>query len=172
MNVSRTERKSGAGIKVVAVNRRARFDYNLGEKWEAGLVLLGSEVKSLRDGNANLSDSYAMPDKDDEIFVHNLRIGEYKPAAQWGHEPLRRRKLLLNRREIDRIVQKVKERGFTLVPTQLYFKDGRAKLEFALATGKTKGDRREDIKERETQREIDRVVRGARNRGGRGSEWD
>lgn len=176
--MAKVERKTGAGIKVVAVNRRAHFDYNLGEKWEAGLVLQGSEVKALREGNANLSDSYAIPDRGDELFVHNLRIGEYKPAAEYGHEPLRRRKLLLNRRELDRIVEKVKERGLTLVPTQLYFKEGRAKVEIALGSGKNKGDRREHIKERETLREIDRVVRSARNvrgsggKGGRGGDDD
>lgn len=164
------------GIKRVAENRRARHDYNLGDSWEAGLSLLGSEVKSLREGNANLSDSYVLAEKD-ELFVHNLRIGEYKAATAWGHEPLRRRKLLLHRKEIDRISQKVKERGFTIIPTDLYFKDGRAKLKIALATGKTKGDRREDIKERETQREVDRAMRTRSApvpRGGRrgGGEWD
>ena len=156
------------GVKLVAENRRARHDYELGDKWEAGLSLLGSEVKSLRDGNANLSDSYALP-KGDELFVHNLRIGEYKAAAMLGHAPLRERKLLLHRAELDRILRKVKERGYTLVPTRLYFKDGRAKLEIALASGKTKGDRRETIKERETQRELDRAVRGG-GRGRRGRE--
>lgn len=150
--------------KLIAENRRARFDYELGERWEAGLVLQGTEVKALREGNANLSDSYALP-KGDELWVHNLRIGEYKAAGPWQHEPLRVRKLLLNRRELDRILQRVKERGFTVVPTKLYFKNGRAKLEIALATGKTKGDRREAIKERETRREIDRALRQGRLKG-------
>lgn len=165
------EAKTG-GIKRVAENRRARHDYNLGDTWEAGLVLMGSEVKAIREGNANLSDSYVQPDRG-ELFVHNLRIGEYKAATHVAHEPLRVRKLLLHRKEIDRIDQKVKERGYTLVPTELYFKGGRAKLRFALATGKTNVDRRQDIKERETQREIDRVVRNV-PRGGRrgGGEWD
>jgi SsrA-binding protein len=164
---------NASGIKRVAENRRARHDFNLGESWEAGLVLVGSEVKSLREGNGNLSDSYVMPDRG-ELFVHNLRIGEYKAAAGWGHEPLRKRKLLLNRSEIDRIIHRVNERGYALVPTELYFKDGRAKLKFSLATGKTKGDRREAIKERETRREIDREMRNARastaRRGGRGED--
>jgi SsrA-binding protein len=159
--------KDTSGIKVIAVNRRARHDYALGERYEAGLALLGSEVKSLREGNANLSDSYAQPEKD-ELFVHNLRIGEYKPATVYGHEPLRRRKLLLHRKEIDKIAQRVKERGATLVPTQLYFKNGRAKLEFAVATGKTHEDRREDVKAREATREIDRAMRPRQvPRGGR-----
>lgn len=156
--------KDTSGVKVIATNRRARHDYALGERFEAGLALMGSEVKSLREGNANLSDSYAQPEKD-ELFVHNLRIGEYKPATVFGHEPLRRRKLLLNRREIDRIVQRVKERGVAIVPTQLYFKNGRAKLEIALATGKTHQDRREDVKEREATREMQRYAhRGQRGR--------
>lgn len=165
--------KSG-GIQRVAENRRARFDYELGESWEAGLVLLGSEVKALREGNANLSDSWVQPEKG-ELFVHNLRIGEYKAATHQSHEPLRRRKLLLHKREIERIESKVRERGFTVVPTELYFKNGLAKLRIALATGKTGVDRRQAIKERETRREIERAIRGARApRGGRrgGGEWD
>ena len=170
--MAKAEAKTGGGIKRVAENRRARHDYNLGDTWEAGLELMGSEVKALREGNVNLSDSYVQPDRG-ELFVHNLRIGEYKAATHVAHEPLRRRKLLLHRREIDKIDQKVKERGFTVIPTELYFKGGRAKLRIALATGKTNVDRRHDIKERETQRELDRVVRNV-PRGGRrgGGEWD
>lgn len=161
-------RNEKGGIKLIAENRRARFDYQLGDRLEAGLVLQGTEVKSLRDGNANLSDSYAQPDGD-ELFVHNMRIGEYKPAAEYGHDPLRVRKLLLHRAELDRLIQRVRERGYTLVPTRLYFKDGRAKLEIALATGKTHGDRREAIKERDTRREIDRALRAGKGpRSGRG----
>ncbi|AKU91817.1 SsrA-binding protein SmpB [Vulgatibacter incomptus] len=155
--------KAKSGEKLVAENRKARHDFELGEKWECGLVLVGSEVKALREGNANLSDSYAMA-KDDELYVHNLRIGEYKAAAMLGHVPLRDRKLLLHRAEIDKILRKVKERGFTLVPTKLYFKDGRAKLEIALASGKTGVDRRDTIKERDTKREIDRAMRGGKGR--------
>lgn len=164
--MSKGDPKAKAGVKLVAENRRARHDYQLGEKWEAGMVLQGTEVKSLREGNANLSDSYAQP-RGDELYVHNLRIGEYKPAADYGHAPLRERKLLLNRAELDRILQKVKERGYTIVPTQLYFKDGRAKLEIALASGKTHADRRQTIKEQDTRREIDRAMRaGKAHRGG------
>ena len=149
---------ASSGNQVVAENRKARHEYALDEKWEAGLVLMGSEVKSLRNGNANLSDSYALP-RGDELWVHHLRIGEYKPATRFGHDPLRDRKLLLNRAELDKILQKVKERGYTIVPTKLYFKNGVAKLEIALARGKTHEDRREDIKERETRREVDRAMR-------------
>lgn len=167
--------ESKAGVKRVAENRRARHDYELGESWEAGLALLGSEVKALREGNANLSDAYVHPDKG-ELWVHNLRIGEYKAATHGSHEPLRRRKLLLHRSEIDRIDAKVRERGYTVIPTELYFRNGRAKLRIALATGRTNVDRRQAIKERETRRELDRAMRGARQvpRGGRrgGGEWD
>lgn len=172
--MSKEAGKSG-GIKRVAENRRARYDYVLGDSWEAGLSLMGSEVKALREGNANLSDSYVMPEKG-ELFVHNLRIGEYKAATHVSHEPLRKRKLLLHRREIDRIDQRIRERGQTVIPTELYFKNGRAKLRIAMATGKTNVDRRQTIKERETKRELDRVMRTARQvpRGGRrgGGEWD
>lgn len=159
--------KAKGGVKLIAENRRARHDYELGDRWEAGLVLVGTEVKSLREGNANLSDSYAQP-RGDELWVHNMRIGEYKPAAMYGHEPLRERKLLLNRAEIDRISQRVRERGYTIVPTRLYFKDGRAKLEIALASGKTHGDRRQTIRERDTRREIDRAMRAGKGQRGRG----
>lgn len=152
------------GIKLVADNRRARFDFELGDRWEAGLVLMGSEVKSLREGKVNLSDSYAAP-RGDELFLHNLHIGEYKGATYGGHTPLRERKLLLHRAEIDRILQRVHERGLTLVPTRIYFKGGIAKVEIALGKGKTKGDRRQTIKERETRREMDRAITDARRRG-------
>lgn len=151
------------GIKLIADNRRARFDYELGDKWEAGLVLLGSEVKSLREGNVNVSDAYVLP-RGDELYLHNLRIGPYKGSAAWGHEPLRDRKLLLHRAEIDRILQRIRERGYTLVPTRLYFKNGRAKVEIALARGKTKGDRRQTIRERETRREMDRAIADSKRR--------
>ena len=168
--MAKADTKSG-GTKRVAENRRARFDYTLGDSFEAGISLMGSEVKALREGNANLSDSYVQPDRG-ELFVHNMRIGEYKAATHISHEPLRKRKLLMHRREIDKIDQKVKERGFTVIPTELYFKNGRAKLKIALATGKTNVDRRQDIKERETRREIDRVVRNVPRGGRRGGEWD
>lgn len=150
--------KSKPGIQVVARNKRARFDYALEETFEAGLELVGSEVKSLREGNANLSDSYALPERE-QLFLHNLNIGPYKAASLLGHAPLRPRRLLLHRREIEKLLVKVKERGYALVPTQLYFKNGWAKVEIGLARGKTHGDRREDIKERETRREVERAMR-------------
>lgn len=150
--------KSRPGIQVVARNKRARFDYALEETFEAGLELVGSEVKSLREGNANLSDSYALPERE-QLFLHNLNIGPYKAASLLGHAPLRPRRLLLHRREIEKLLVKVKERGYALVPTQLYFKNGWVKVEIGLARGKTHEDRREDIKERETRREVERAMR-------------
>ncbi|HCF59877.1 MAG TPA: SsrA-binding protein, partial [Myxococcales bacterium] len=134
------------GVKVVARNKRARFNYAIEETIEAGLELVGSEVKSLRDGHANLSDSYAVPENG-EVWLHNMNISPYKAASVLGHEPLRKRRLLLTKREITKLTIKVKERGYTLVPLQLYFKNGWAKLELGLGRGKTGIDRREDIKE-------------------------
>jgi SsrA-binding protein len=154
---------AGAGEKIVATNRRARFDYQIEDTWEAGLVLTGSEVKSLREGNVNLSDAYAMP-RADELFLVNCRIGEYKQAAHFGHAPLRDRKLLMQRSEIDRIRGKVEQRGYTLVPLRLYFKEGWAKVEIGLARGRAHEDRRGAIAERESRREIDRALARSRRR--------
>jgi SsrA-binding protein len=149
--------KPKPGVEVVARNKRARFDYSLEETFEAGLELVGSEVKSLREGKANLSDSYAMPERH-QIFLHHLHIGPYKAASVLGHAPLRPRRLLLHRKEIEKLMGKVKERGYALIPTQVYFKNGWAKVEIGLARGKTHEDRREDIKERETRREVERAL--------------
>jgi SsrA-binding protein len=155
--------KAQAGEKVVATNRRARFDYQVEDAWEAGLVLTGSEVKSLREGNVNLSDAYAVP-RGDELFLVNCRIGEYKQAAHFGHAPLRDRKLLMRRAELDRIRGKVEQRGYTLVPLRMYFKDGWAKVELGLGKGRAHEDRRGVIAERESKREIDRALARARRR--------
>ena len=152
-----------AGEKVVATNRRARFDYEIEDRWEAGLVLTGSEVKSLRASNVNLSDAYAAP-RGDELFLLNCRIGEYQQAAHFGHAPLRDRKLLMRRAELDRIRGKVEQRGYTLVPLRLYFKDGWAKVELGLAKGRAHEDRRGAIAERESKREMDRALGRARKR--------
>jgi SsrA-binding protein len=145
------------GVKVVVQNRRARFDFAIEDRYEAGIALSGSEVKSLRAGNVGLSDAYAQP-RGDELFLVNCRIGEYQPAAFFGHSPLRDRKLLLNREEIDRIRSKVEQRGYTLVPLSLYFKAGWAKVELGLARGRTHEDRRDAIAERESKREMDRAM--------------
>jgi SsrA-binding protein len=145
------------GVKVVAQNRRARFDYAIEERIEAGLVLTGSEVKSLREGNVALSDSYAAM-RGDDLWLFNCRIGEYKAAAAFGHAPLRERRLLLHRAEIEKLRGKVEQRGMTLVPLSIYFKDGWAKVDLGLGRGKTHEDRRDHIAERESRREMDRAL--------------
>lgn len=147
-----------SGEKLIVDNRRAKFDYHVEDSVEAGLQLMGSEVKSLRDGTVNLSDSYALP-KNGELFLLNAHIGPFKAATIFGHEPLRARKLLLHREQIDRWTTKVRERGYSIIPLRLYFKGGRAKVMLGLCTGKKHEDRRQDIKERETRREMDRAVR-------------
>jgi SsrA-binding protein len=154
---------SAEGVKVVATNRRARFDFEVEDVREAGLSLTGSEVKSLRAGNVNLSDAYAQP-RGDEIVLVNCRIGEYKEAGPFGHVPLRDRKLLLHRAEIDRLRGKIEQRGYTLVPLRIYFKGGWAKVELGLARGRAREDRRDAIAERETRREIDRALARGRRR--------
>lgn len=149
-------------IKLVAQNRRARFDYAVEEKYEAGLELRGSEVKSLREGKAVLSDAYGVP-KGTELYLLNCKIAPYSSSGAYGHTDAERsRKLLLHRKELDHLIAQVQKGGYTLVPLSLYFKDGRAKVELALARGKTHGDRRGDIKAREHAREIDRAMRGRR----------
>ncbi len=146
------------GVKVVAKNRRAVFDYAIEERIEAGIALTGSEVKSLREANVALSDSYAAL-RGDDLWLFNCRIGEYKSAAAgFGHEPLRERRLLLHRSEIEKLRGKVQQRGYTLVPISLYFKDGWAKVELGLGRGKTHEDRRDHIAERESRREMDRAL--------------
>lgn len=155
--------KSEGGEQVVATNRRARFDYEIEDRWEAGIVLTGSEVKSLRASNVNLSDAYAAP-RGEELFLLNCRIGEYQQAAHFGHAPLRDRKLLMKRAELDRIRGKVEQRGYTLVPLRLYFKDGWAKVELGLARGRAHEDRRGAIAERESKREMERALGRARKR--------
>lgn len=156
-------KRPAEGEKVVATNRRARFDYRIEDSWEAGLVLTGSEVKSLREGNVNLSDAYAQP-RGEELFLVNCRIGEYRQAAHFGHAPLRDRKLLMKRAEIDRIRGKVEQRGYTLVPMRIYFKDGWAKVEIGLGKGRAHEDRRGVIAERESRREMDRALARSRRR--------
>ena len=141
-------------------NKKAYFNYSVEEKLEAGLSLIGTEVKALRAGNANLSDAYALP-KRNELFLVNCRIGAYA-AAQLAHEPTRQRKLLMHRHELDQWLSKVVERGYSVIPLELYFKDGLAKVELGLCRGKTHEDRRDDIKTRETKREMDRAIKSRR----------
>lgn len=146
------------GRKIIARNRRAGFEYTLLDTVEAGLVLRGSEVKSLRDGKASITEAYARIE-DGEAFIHNLDIPPYPMAGPFNHEPKRVRKLLLHRREIDKLLGKTRERGMTLIPTLLYFKFGRAKLELALAKAKKKWDKREAIEARDAKREMQRRTR-------------
>ncbi len=146
------------GIKVIATNRKAAHNYHLDERHEAGLVLTGTEIKSIRAGRVNLRDGYAQP-RDGELWLFNVHIAPYDPAGRSGHEPCRPRKLLLHRREIDRLVSRVQERGYTIVPLRLYLKGGRAKVEIALARGKRKYDKRQAIAKRDAQREIDRTLK-------------
>jgi SsrA-binding protein len=150
------KRKAAAGD--VATNRQASFRYHLIDRYEAGIQLQGSEVKSLRAGRVQLKDAYASL-SDGEVWLHNVHIAPYAPASRENHEPERPRKLLMHKREIERIVGRIREKGLTLVPTRIYFRDGRAKVEIALARGKDVGDKRQAIKEREMKREMDRAVR-------------
>jgi len=147
-----------AGEKPIAENRKARHDYHLIERHEAGLALTGSEVKSLRQGGAQLQRAFADL-RDGELWLVGAHIAPYEQAGIANHEPDRDRKLLLHRREIDSLRGKVLERGFTLVPTKLYFKNGRAKVEIALAKGKDVRDRRREIAKRESDRQIERAMR-------------
>jgi SsrA-binding protein len=151
-------KREPSDIKVIAKNKKAFFDYHIEDKVEAGLVLQGSEVKSLRDGQASLSDSYAMM-KGGEAWLINSHIAPYGPASYANHEPKRMRKLLLHAAQIAKLQGKLKERGFTLIPTMLYFKRGRAKVELGLAKGKRKYDKRVAIRARETKRELSRALR-------------
>ena len=143
-------------IKIIAVNRKARHDFFIEDEYEAGMVLSGTEVKSLRLGKVNLKDSYARV-KDGEVYVYQLHIGPYPFAYYGNHEPLRTRKLLLHKQEIKRINAKVNEKGHTLVPLKIYFKAGKVKISIALAKGKRQYDKRESIKRRDEQRELDRA---------------
>jgi len=149
------------GTKLVAENRRARHDYHLTDRYEAGLVLSGTEVKSLREGRANLARSYADV-RDGEVWLVGAHISTYDQGNIANHDPDRDRKLLLHSKEIASLYGKVRERGLTLVPTKLYFKDGRAKVELALARGKETRDKRRDIADRETKRRLEREMKSRR----------
>jgi SsrA-binding protein len=145
------------GQKVVASNRKARHDYHIEDVYEAGIVLTGTEVKSLRAGRASLIDGFASVDGG-EAWLENVHIPEYTEGTWTNHSTRRRRKLLLNRVEIDKLSGKIRESGYTLVPLSLYFKDGRAKVEIALAKGKREYDKRQALKERQDKREADRAM--------------
>ena len=149
------------GKKVIARNRRARHEYHIEDVFEAGLVLTGTEVKSLRAGRASLADGFAQI-SDHEVWLHNVHIPEYTHGTWTNHEPRRTRKLLMHRKEIDKLAAETNERGLTVVPLSLYFKDGKAKVELALARGKRTYDKRHDLARRDAAREVERALRRRR----------
>jgi SsrA-binding protein len=146
------------GIKLITNNKRATFDYELLERFEAGLVLTGTEIKSVRAHHVSLQQSYVQP-RNEELWLIDANIAPYAQGNRENHEPTRPRKLLLHRREINRILDKLAQRGLTVVPTRLYLKNGRAKVEIALARGKRKYDKRQDIAQRDAQRQVERALR-------------
>ena len=152
------KQKTRVGLKIISNNRKARFNYFFNEFFEAGIALKGSEVKSLRDGKANISESYAI-DEQGEIFLINSHIPSYKESSYNNHDPKRNRKLLLNKREINKLIGKVNREGYTLIPTKLYFKKGRAKIEIAVAKGKRHYDKRQVKKKSDWNREKARFFR-------------
>ncbi|GAA0684497.1 SsrA-binding protein SmpB [Streptomyces malaysiensis subsp. malaysiensis] len=151
------------GRKLIAQNKKARHDYHILDTYECGLVLTGTEVKSLRQGRASLADGFAQLDGG-EAWLHNVHIPEYSQGTWTNHSARRRRKLLLHRAEIDKLIGKTQETGHTLVPLALYFKDGRAKVEVALAKGKKEYDKRQTLREKQDRREADRAMSAARRR--------
>lgn len=160
--MAREEAKRDTGFELVVENRKARHDFFVEESHECGLMLTGTEVKSLRAHKVNLRDSYARI-KNGEAFLLGVHIGAYAPAGQFSHKETRDRKLLMHRREIERLWGRVREQGYSLVPMKIYFKDGRAKVELALAKGKRAYDKREAMARKDSRREIERALKG-RNR--------
>jgi len=151
--------------KNVAVNRRASHDYEILERVEAGIALVGSEIKSIREGKVSLQEAYARPEHG-ELWLQGAHIGQYAPAAQFGHEPRRPRRLLLHRKQIRELASRVDQRGLTLVPLRLYLKDGIAKLELGLARGRRQYDKREAIAKSDAAREVERALRQRTRAGG------
>lgn len=147
-----------ANRKVVTTNRKARHDYEILDTYEAGLVLTGSEIKSIRAGRVNLREGYVQP-RDGEMWLLNTHIASYDQAGHFGHDPLRPRKLLLHRKEIDRIASEVQEKGLTIIPTVMYLTRGIAKVEIAIARGKKKYDKRQTLREKDSKRQIERALR-------------
>ncbi len=145
-------------MKIVATNKKAYHDYHIEESYEAGMLLKGTEVKSLREGRANLKDSFARVENE-EIFLYNCHISPYSHGNIANHDPLRTRKLLMHKGEIQRLMGKMMQKGYTLLPLKIYFKDGKAKIELALAKGKKQYDKREDIKKRDAAREMEKAFK-------------
>ena len=162
MATKHAKSKTGDGTKLIVSNRRARFDYHLDDRYEAGLELVGTEVKSLRGGKGSLAEAWVKVDRDGEAWLMQAHIPEYEYGNRNNHDPVRPRKLLLRRREIDELAHEVGAKGVTLVPTRLYFRHGRAKLEFAVGKGKNVADKRQTSKERDARREIERAMKQRR----------
>jgi len=160
---SAAKKREHEGVKIVAQNRAASYNYELLDKLEAGLVLVGTEVKSLREGKGSLREGYAEI-RDGEAWLVNCHIPEYQPGGPRNHDPLRRRKLLLTRRELDKLFAQTQQKGMTLVPTKIYFRDGRAKCELAIARGKKFHDRREAERQKEAKREAEEAIYRSRRR--------
>ncbi|WP_435008079.1 SsrA-binding protein SmpB [Tundrisphaera lichenicola] len=157
---SKGKKADDESFKIVARNRRARFEYDLMESFEAGIVLTGTEVKSLRTGKASLEESYAGLDRAEEVWLYGCDIPEYLQANRMNHKAKRPRKLLLHRKEIDRLATKASERGLTIVPLRIYFKEGMAKVEICIAKGRKLYDKRQALKSQDAKRDIDRAARG------------
>ncbi len=151
-------KKTNSGLKIICLNRKASFNYFFEQLIEAGIVLKGSEIKSIRNGKVNISDSYAI-EKNGEIFLINSHISSYKEASYSDHNPNDERKLLLNKKEINKLIGKINRDGFSIIPTKMYFKKGKAKIEVAIAKGKKKYDKRQSIKRRQWNRDKARYVR-------------
>jgi SsrA-binding protein len=154
--------KQGDGTKLIVSNRRARFDYHLEDRFEAGLMLQGTEVKTLRGGKGSLAEAWVKIDPDGEAWLMQAHIPEYAFGNRNNHDPTRPRKLLLHRRQLDQLAHAVAAKGVTLVPTRLYLRDGRVKLEFAVGKGKNVADKRQTSKERDAKREIERAIKQRR----------
>ena len=151
-------KKTNSGLKIVCINRKASFNYFFEELLEVGIVLKGSEIKSIRDGKVNIADSYAI-EKNGEIILINSHIASYKQASYSNHKPTDERKLLLNKKEINKLIGKMQREGFTLIPTKMYFKKGKAKIEIAVAKGKKQYDKRQAIKRKDWNRDKARYIR-------------
>ena len=152
------KKKTNSGLKIICLNRKASFNYFFENLLEAGIVLKGSEIKSIRDGKVNIADSYAV-EKNGEIILVNSHIGSYKQASYTSHKPLDERKLLLKKKEINKLIGKMQREGFTIIPTKMYFKKGKAKIELAIAKGKKQFDKRADKKKRDWNRDKARYIR-------------
>ena len=152
------KKKTIPGLKIICLNRKANFNYFFEDIYEAGIVLKSSEIKSVRNGKVNIADSYAV-EKNGEVFLVNSHISSYKEASYSNHNPIAERKLLLNKKEINKVIGKMQKEGFTLIPTKMYFKKGKAKIEIAVAKGKKQYDKRQSIKRRDWDRDKARYFR-------------